>query len=253
MATKTVGRPVQYAPRTGQLPTLASTWDGVVVAIGSGLPLVLDARVETQLVQLFESALSKPPEPALVLEYDLGVASFEPGAATQAEWQGHLLAGAVADVFEVRGFGMIREARGTLVTPEGSRQSVGGGFGNTVPNQLFDDPPASLDEIASREGAQLGLRNIQVSTVRAIQPAVVLVATTDTPAASVNAVRQRGALDKLLGCPRKHLEGDYLELRDAAGTILYASGAARRAATGKWFVDPALGIKIGRGFPRKTR
>jgi hypothetical protein len=84
-------------------------------------------------------------------------------------------------------------------------------------------------------------------TVRAIQPAVVLIATTDTPESSVNAVRQHGALDKLLGCPRKHLEGDYLELRDATGALLYASGAARRAAAGNWFVDPSLGIRIGHG------
>jgi hypothetical protein len=202
------------------------------------------------LVPLFES---KPAEPSLVLEYELSVASFEPGAATQAAWQGNLLAGAVADVYEVRGFGMIREARGTLVTPEGSRQNVGGGFGNTVPNQLFDDPPASLGEIAAREGAQLGLRNVQTSTVRAIQPAVVLIATTDTPAASVNATRHRGPLDKLVGCPAKHLEGVYLELRHAAGTPLYASGAARRAAAGNWFVDPSLGIKIGHGPPRTPR
>ena len=241
---------MQYAPRTGELPTLASTPDGVVAAIASGLPLVLDARVVTRLVPLFES---EPPEPAPVLEYDLSVASFAPGASAQSAWQGHLLAGAVADVFEVRGFGMIREARGTLVTPEGSRQNVGGGFGNTVPDQLFDDPPASLAEIAAREGAQLGLRNIPTSTVRAIQPAVVLIATTDTPAASVNAVREQGALDKLLGCPRKHLEGDYLELRDASGTILYASGAARRAAAGNWFVGPSLGIRVGRGLPRIPR
>ena len=253
MATRSVGGPVQYAPRTGELPTLAPTPDGVVAAIASGLPLVLAARVETQLVQLFESALSRPLEPGLVLEYDLAVASFEPGAHPQAFWQGHLLAGAVADVYEVRGFGMIHEARATLVTPEGNRQLVGGGFGNTVPNQMFDDPPASLGEIAAGAGAQFGLRDVQAATVRAIQPAVVLIATTDTPVASVNAVRHRGAVDKLLGCPRRHLEGDYLELRDPAGTILYASGAARRAAAGISYVDPSLGITIGHRFPRTPR
>jgi hypothetical protein len=250
MATKSPGRPVQYAPRTGELPTLASTPDGVVAAIAAGLPLVLDARVVTGPVQLFES---RAPEPALVLEYDLGVASFEPGAGTQASWQGHLLAGAVADVYEVRGFGTIREVRATLVTPEGSRQKIGGGFGNTVPDQLFDDPPASLGEIAAREGAQLGLRSVRVSTVRAIQPAVVLVATTDTPLASVNAVRQRDVVDQLLGCPRKHLEGNYLELRDSADKLVYASGEARRAAAGNWFVDPSLGIEIGHRPSRTPR
>jgi hypothetical protein len=181
------GIPVQYAPRSGELPTLASTPDGVVAVIGSGLPLVLDARVETQMVQLYESALSKPPEPALVLEYDLSVVSFEPGARPQVLWQGHLFAGAVADVYEVRGFGTIHGTYATLVTPEGNREYVGGGLGNTMPNQLFDDPPAWLGENAAKAGAEFGLQDVQVSTVRAIQPSVVLIATTDTPTESVNA------------------------------------------------------------------
>jgi hypothetical protein len=239
---------VQYAPRTGELPTLASTPDGVVAAIAAGLPLVLDARVVTGLVQLFES---RP----LSLRWCSNTtwASRVSNLAPVASWQGHLLAGAVADVYEVRGFGTIREVRATLVTPEGSREDIGGGFGNTVPNQLFDDPPTSVGEIAAREGAQIGLRSVRASTVRAIQPAVVLVATTDSPLASVNAVRQRGVVDKLLGCPRKHLEGNYLELRDSADKLVYASGEARRADAGNWFVDPSLGIDIGHGPPRTPR
>jgi hypothetical protein len=187
----------------------------------------------TELLQRFESSLQKPLEPGLVLECDLGVASLGSGTANvQALWQGHLLAGAVADVYEVRRFDRICRVRLTFVAPDGSRDPVGGGLGSTVPNQLFDDPPASLEEIATKAGAEFGLRNIQASTMRALRPAVALTATTDTPAESVNAVRQRGALDKLLGCPRSHLEGDYLELRDGAGNPLYASGGARRAGAG---------------------
>jgi hypothetical protein len=237
------GTPVQYAPRTGVLPTLASTPLGVLAVIAAGLPLVSEPRVVTRAIPLAESGR---PEPALILEYDLSVSSFDVGATTQAIWQGNLLTGAVVDVYAAQRFGTVRGAHATVVTPDGNRDELGGGFGNAVRNQLFDDPPALLGELAAEAGAEFGLRDVQASTVQAIQPAVVLIATTATPVESANALNQHGALAKLVGGPINHLEGLYLELRNAAGTPLYAVGKAPRAAAGNTWADPSLGLNVGR-------
>ena len=161
---------------------------------------------------------------------------------TKALWEGNLLAGAVADEYAARGFGQIVGASATLVATDGREQPVGGGIGHVVPDQVFDDVPSSIAATVARGGATAGLRNVAVSKVRGLQEALVVSATTDNPAQTAAALAQPGGLRSVLGGAPTRFEGVYLEVRNAAGDLVYITAAAPRAGASTFWIAPGLGV-----------
>ena len=115
-----------------------------------------------------------------------------------------------------RDFTEVIGAMGTLVTPDGTRQRIGGSvarFG--FRDQLFDELPANLAETVTARAAELGLRDVQVSTVRGLQDAVVIEATTDAPGETVRKMAETRAIDVLLDGRVGRFEGAFLGVVDA--------------------------------------
>lgn len=235
------GAPLQISPQRGAIPIIQGDPATVVDTLASGLPLVANARVITAPVPLSDEG---PPTEANVLTYDLLVPSFGGSSITKALWEGNILAGAVADEYAARGFGSIADVQGTLVDPSGARQPVGGGIGNVVLDQVFNPVPDSLGAQVAASAAQFALLNVQVSKVQGLQDAAVIVATTDSPQATVDEFLHPSGvppLETLLGGPPLQFEGTYFEVRDASGAPIYIAATAGRAGATTTWVDPSLG------------
>jgi hypothetical protein len=240
------GRPMRFAPAVGNIPIISGPAAAVVRRLAAKLPLIANARVVTETIPVSdEGATAALP----VLEDDLHVATFYGSDIAEALWQANLLSGAVVDEFRARGFAGIAEAHGTLVTPDGQQQPIGGGFGHVEANQVFDDVPGSIATTIANAAWRFGLRSTRVSTVRALQPAVVIHTTTDTPTASVNALIHSGGLSSILGGSPTRFEGVYLEIRDTSGAPIYISATAARAGSATFWADPSLGLQM-RGQPQ---
>ncbi len=233
------GAAARFSPRLGHIPTIAGSRSDVVGVLAARLPLVTNARVVSELIPVSDEGQTAE---APVLEYDLSVASFAGADITEALWQGNLFAGAVADEFSARGLGSFAEAHGTLVTPDGSRQPVGGGVGHVVTNQVFDAVPSTLPNAVAQTAARFGLRNTNVSTVAGLQPAVVIRATADRPQQSVASLEARGGLSAVVGGPPTRFEGVLLEIRDASGRPIYIKATAPRAGASTYWASPSLGL-----------
>jgi hypothetical protein len=241
-------RPIQVSPRRGPVPFIAGTPDELVSKIAAGLPLVANPRVELVSGQFDEPPY--PPTTGFYIYYDLKVQRTEGGWITRAVWEGHVLASAVADEFAARGFTEVIGAMGTLVTPDGTRQRIGGSvarFG--FRDQLFDELPANLAATVEVRAAALGLRDVHTSILRGLQEAVVIEATTDTPAETLRKLEQTGVLDGLLGGRVGRFEGAFLGLVDASGEPVLGQGTAARGLTGVFWVRPGLGVET-RGVVR---
>jgi hypothetical protein len=231
--------PATFAPRRGAVPQISGTPDAVVRALAARLPLVLSAQVKTE--QIPGEAGTAASE-GLVLEYRLSVPTLTGPSITKALWEGNLLTGAVADEYVARGFGRVVGANATLVAPDGAEQPIGGGIGHVVPDQVFDDVPNSIAATVARGGATASLRNISVSKVRGLQEALVVSATTDSPAHAAAALAQPGGLQSVLGGAPTRFEGIYLEVRNAAGDLVYITAAAPRAGASTFWVASGLGV-----------
>jgi hypothetical protein len=234
------GTPMQFAPAVGDIPVVPGPPATVVRTIAARLPLVANARVVSETIPVSDTGETAAVP---VLEYDLLVPGFTGSEITAALWQANLLAGAVVDEFRVRGFGTIAEAHGTLVTPDGRRQAIGGGVGRAAPNQLFNVVPGSIGATIATAASRFGLRSTRASILSALQPVVVVHATTDTPANSISALARAGGLSALLGGSPARFEGVYLEVQDGSGAPVYISATAPRAAATTLWVKPGLGIQ----------
>jgi hypothetical protein len=235
--------PIQVSPRRGPVPIIPGTPDEVVTTIAAGLPLIANARLEPVSGQFDDPP--HPPRSGVYVYFDLKVEATEGGWFGRAVWEGHLLSSAVADEFAARGFPEVIGAMGTLVTPDGARQRIGGGvarFGYR--DQLFDELPANLAETVPVRAVALGLRDVHVSTVRGLQEAVVIRATTDTPGETVRKLAETGVLEILLDGRVGRFEGAFFDLVDASGEPVVEQGTAARGLTGVFWVRPGLGVGL---------
>lgn len=239
----TGGMPAQFAPAAGSLPAIAGDPGQVLSTLASRLPLVSDPSVAQETIP----AAPDPGAPGqavqgLALSYDLSASSTSGGEAGEALWQGDLFVGAVADEFAARGLGTIVDAYGTVVTPDGTREPVGGGVGHVVPEQIFNPIPNDIGSTVSSAASSIGLHSVQVQTLNVLQDALVIHAVSDSPASDIATLRAKGALDFLLGQHTTNFEGVYLEIDDSAGNPVYELATAPRDGAGSWWAAPSLGM-----------
>lgn len=232
--------PIQFAPAVGNIPFVAGPPAVVVRTLATKLPLIANARVVSDTIPVSDAGETATVP---VLEYDLRVPGLNGSDITEALWQGNLLSGALVDEFRARGFGQIAEAHGTLVSPDGQRQIIGGGFGHVAPNQVFNDIPGSIGASIAAAASRFGLRSTRVSTVSSLQSCVVVHAITDTPASSVAALIRNGGLRAILDGSPTRFEGIYLDVRDGSGAPVYISATAARAGAATFWVKPGLGVQ----------
>lgn len=241
--------PVQVASRVGAIPPFVGDPQQGVEKLAKGLRSVRAPRIiSVPAVTIGEARRPAGGE----LSFDLAVPSLRGGDETQAMWEGDVFAAAVQEKYAASGLGNIVSIEATLVTPSGEHKAIGGGLGNVVPGQIFATPPAGLaDSVAARAEAQ-GLRDANLETVRGIQRALIITATTDTPRETAAMLLKDGVLTKLLGVPPTTYEGVLLKVSDATGNPVYNVGTASRAASSIVWVSPELGLSLPRPGLRDT-
>jgi hypothetical protein len=240
----TDGAPVQLAPGAGAVPVVDGTPSQVLATLAGRLPLVSNPSVaEVTIPPAPDPTAAGNPVAGLALSYDLVVDSTSGSDIGQAMWEGDLFVGAVADEFVARGFGEIVDVSGTLVTPNGARQAIGGGVGRVVREQVFDQIPGELGATVVRNAGDIGLRSVGVKTFSVLQGGVLVIdAVSDSPVADVSALLSKGGLDFLLGQSPANFEGVFLEIDDRGGNPVYTQGAAPRDGAGNWWATPSLGF-----------
>jgi uncharacterized protein len=209
----------------------------VVSELASGLPLVSNATVRIESVDSDEPG-RYPATTGFVVHCDLSVEDFE-APNGRVRWEQNLLASAVAQEFAARSLGAVIGARGTLVKPDGTRRGVASSVPRGARSQTFDPIPANLAETVTARAVELGLRDARVSTVCAAQEAVVIQATTDTPAETTRRLVGMQSVDYLVDGPATRFAGVFLEVVDAEGNSVFTGGVP----AGTW-VRPGLGVEV---------
>lgn len=232
------GAPTLFSPRRGAIPVVATTPAGVLRALDRTLPLVDNVDVVDRTIPN-EDGTAGPT--VLSLEFDLLVDSFEGPDLTRAIWEGNLLAGAVADHYAALGLGAIGQVLGTFVTPDGRRQVYGGGLGDVVRDQLFDEPPAAA--VVRERATVLGLRDVTLSIGRVVQATIVVEGRADDPQqTALRLAGQPGGVAELLGAAPTSFEGVVIDVRDRNGAPVLRLGTAARAGASTVWTRPDLDI-----------
>jgi hypothetical protein len=234
-----------FSPRVGELPAIGQTRSEVITSLESRLPLVSKAEVfdETVPAEPDNSSEHAHAVSGLAVKYDLSVPAIRGADIGQALWEGDLFTGALRDEFAARGLGDVIDAYGTFVTPDGSRESAGGGVSYGVAtNQVFNPIPTGIVSTVAKRGATVGLHSVQVKTMHVLQDALVIHATSNSPKTDVAALLAKGGLTFLLGQNPSNFEGVFLRIDDSSGNPVYDASTAPRAGGGGFWADPALGL-----------
>jgi hypothetical protein len=250
--TPTDRGPIQLSPSTGAVPLIQGSMSDVIAALESRFPLVSNARVVAETVP----AVPDPNDAGqavsgLEVLCDLSVSATQGSAITEALWERDLFTGALRDEFIARGFGAIIDANATLVTPDGSRQPIGGGVSpGVIPNQVFDPIPSGITSTITEAANSIGLASVKVTTMQGLQDVLVIHAVSDSPSSDVGELRRQGDLEFLLGQAPVNFEGVYLEIDNSAGSPVYIVDTAPRDGGGGWWSAPSLGLDGG--YPTAT-
>jgi hypothetical protein len=100
--------------------------------------------------------------------------------------------------------------------------------------------PAGMAETVAERADQIGLRDVSVTTVRALQGAIEIVATASDPATAIAAYKGSGGLAGLLGIDPAIFEGVLLRIDDRTGTAVLFQGQAARNGSWLHWTDPAF-------------
>lgn len=237
------GSPIRFAARVGNVQAFTGTPSVVLSDVAAHLPLVSNtATTQVTIPASPGPSAAGAAVQGLRVTYDLAVNSTDGANISQALWEGDMFVGAAADEYYARGFGNLVDANGTLVTPDGGLQAIGGGVGHVVRGQIFASIPADIASSVSTAASGVGLHSVQVETLPVIQSALIIHAVSDSPASDVAAFRSQGGLDYLLGQPATNFEGVYFEIDDSAGNPVDIVWYAPRDGSSGWWAAPYLGL-----------
>lgn len=229
--------PIQYAQANGSSAALAgidaSTLGGALQQLRDRLG---DQRVAAAAVRALPTTASNAGGETAVITVD----ASGPGApAIRATWEGELLAGALRDIGAEKGLGALDNFEISLRFPDGTVAPDDSGFGNVVRSQRFEASPALIERRIGSGLADVGLSPVSISFVSVLQPAPVVIAQADDPAAVVEASHDARWWTKMLG-DYDNYEGFYIELRDASRDPFLISTAAHRAGSSSGWIRPDL-------------
>jgi hypothetical protein len=229
--------PIQYAQANGPSAALAgidaTTLGGALQQLRARLG---DQRVATADVRALPTTPSNAGGETALMTVD---ASSRGAPAIRATWEGELLAGALRDTAAEKGLGALDNFETSLRLPDGSVTPNDSGFGNVVRSQRFEASPALIEKRIRSGLAAVGLKPVSISFVSILQPAPVVIAQADDPAAVVEASHDARWWTKALG-DYDNFEGYYIELRDASGDPFLISTAAHRAGSSSGWIRPDL-------------
>jgi hypothetical protein len=233
--------PIQYAQAHGPSATLAginaTTVGGVLQQLRARLA---DQRVATADVRVLPTTASNAGGETAVMTVD----AAGPGApAIRATWEAELVAGALRDVAAEKGLGALDNFEISLRLPDGTVTPDDSGFGNVVRSQRFEASPALIERRIRSGLADVGLSPVSISFVSVLQPAPVVIAQTNDPAAVVEASHDARWWTKMLG-NYDNYEGFYIELRDASGDPFSISTVAHRAGSSSGWIRPDLNPRL---------
>jgi hypothetical protein len=233
--------PVQYADAKGPSAALAgidaSTLEGALQQLRARLA---DDRVTAADVR----ALPTTPSNAGGQTALLTVGAASRGApAIRATWEGELLAGALRDAAAEQGLGALDNFEISLRLPNGTVVPDDSGFGNVAPSQRFETSPAPIERRIRTGLADVGLKPLSISFVSVLQPAPVVIAQSNDPAAVIEASHDARWWSKMLGSYDNY-EGYYVEFRDASGDPFGISTAAHRAGSSSGWIRPDLSPRL---------
>lgn len=233
-----------FSPRVGEVPRIGDNRASVITTLESRLPLVSNATVFDETIPAAPDNASEHAHAVsgLAVKYDLSVPAIRGADIGKALWEGDLFTGALRDEFAARGLGDVIDAYGTFVTPDGSREAAGGGVSYGVAtNQVFNPIPTNIASTVAKAGATIGLHSVEVETMRVLQDALVIRATSNSPKTDVAALLAKGGLTFLLGQNPSNFEGVYLQIDDNSGNPVYDTSTAPRAGGGGYWAAPSLG------------
>jgi hypothetical protein len=239
--------PIQYAQANGPSAALAGIDAGTLGGALQQLRARLgDQRVAVADVRALPTTASNAGGETAVMTVD----AASPGpAAIRATWEGELVAGALRDVGTEKGLGNLDNFEISLRFPDGTVVPDDSGFGNVVRSQRFETSPALIERRIRAGLADVGLKPVSISFVSVLQPAPVVIAEADSPAAVVEASHDARWWTKALGNYDDY-EGFYIELRDASGDPFSISTAAHRAGSSSGWIRPDLNPRpIVHGVP----
>lgn len=237
------GAPAQFSPHRGNVPVLGATPEAALKVLAARVPDVASVSVSTDQFPSEDGSTTIPVRRAHIL---IDAPSMSVPNIGKALWESALLAGAIASEYAQMGAGSVGGAETTIVTPDGTRRVIGGGLGKAVPDQVFDSIPSEIASRIASAAAPRGISKVQVTKLHVLQDALVIDASTVTPARVAKGLQAQGDLQALLGESPSNFEGVCLQLDDSAGVPRYISATAPRAAASFAWADPSLGLDIGR-------
>ena len=233
--------PIQYAQANGPSAALAgidaSTLSGALQQLRARLG---DQRVAAADVRALPATASNAGGETAVMIVD---ASGRGAPAIRATWEGELLAGALRDTAAEKGLGALDNFEIRLRFPDGKVIPDDSGFGNVVRSQRFEVSPALIERRIRTGLTNVRLKPVSISFVSVLQPAPVVIAQADNPAAIVEASQDARWWTKVLG-NYDNYEGFYIELRDASGDPFSISTVAHRAGSSSGWIRPDLNPRL---------
>jgi hypothetical protein len=166
-------------------------------------------------------------------------------------WEANLVAGAFRDELRHRGLPGLAASHVFAVLPDGRRVKVGGGVGNVVAGQQFSTLGPDAIHTAIRAGAaEAHLRVSSISVLRPLQLAPAVVGVAEDVVAFV---READRNIRLIFGPPGTYEGEYLEVHDASGGIVFVHAASFRTGVGQRWTRADLDTRRrpGKGFPKQ--
>src|SRR5437588_6686586 len=230
-----VGSRIQVSPSRGRIAPFRPNVDAGLVALAHTLPLVRNPRLGRIDVDDVHGPL---------LEFDLAVPALSGGRTAEALWQGEVFTGAAAARLASGGANLV-EVQETFVTPDGTRQPIGGGLGHVVRDQVFAKASADIASNVAANAARFGLHDARTEVLHGLQDAIEVHARADDVAKAAAEIRNSpGPLTELLGSRPTNFEGVFLEIADADGNPVYVRAVAGSNGSSMVWGRPGLDVSL---------